>query len=736
MWRFIFRRRCLRGILNLRRPDLYCCAVANKDNVLVHGGAIQRKLLYSSERFLGDTSQSEKFLSLLDQAKDHILANRLDEADALLQSWLQANPLDGAAWFYNGHLQFLKKRISEAVDSFRTSLRLQPDNPDVYGDLGAALILDLRLREAEALLREALRRYPGNSKVAINLAKLMFQEARYDEAESQYRSVLSSAPDSAEAIANLSAMLIDLHRPGEACEILQRFLKKQPEHLSSLSLLALALDLSGKLNEALSVVQRSIELSPPKRLDMILASYASLVGRLGRLDLREHVLTLMEKAIPSTLPDDNQARWLETDANALKRFSYLFPYYGVNDRDLLKVHRALAVNIAARRPAKPQAQPAVSKRLRIGFISYNFGNHPIGHLLSVFFEAHGHEQTELFLYSLKKVAHNDGGYRARIRKTADHFRDCHQKTDKELEEIIRADGLHILIDLDGYLYGGRPEILSTRPACIQIHWLQSLAGMPAPFIDYTIVDKVIVPTGERHQGNGPLIRLADAFQCGEKFALPQTPPSRESQLLPREGFVYCAFGNWLKIDQEVFSCWMEILKNVPDSVLWLSDGPSQGAATGLCKMAEIYGVDPKRLIIAQRAEPKVVHIQRHLLADLFLDTFTFSAATTATDALSAGLPVLTKMGATAQSRLSESLIRATGVTELIVPNKEEYIKTAIRLARNPKALEKHRKAQTKAIDSAALFDAKRMVRQFELIYAAVWGLHSQGKKPQHIDLDI
>ena len=470
-------------------------------------------------------------MSLLDKARAALIAGRLDEAGALLQSCLQANAVDAIAWFYQGHLFFLQNRIPEAVDCFTTSLGLQPENPDVYADLGALLILDQRQREAEALLREGMRRFPEHSKTALNLAKLMSQEGRYAEAEAQYNRISSLNPDLFEATQNLSAMLIDLGRPVAAREILELFLKKRSDHVPALSLLTLALDTEGKLEAALAVSQRIIEIAPPRTLDMTLASYVSLVGRLGRLDLRGHALEWIKKAIPLTLPEENRALWLEADASALKRFAYLLPYYGVNDRDLLKVHGAFADIIAARFPPRPSARPTVSKRLRVGFISYNFGNHPIGHLLSVFFEAHGHEHTELFLYSLKVSDDDLSGYRARIRKAADHFRDCHGKTDRELESILRADELHILIDLDGYLYGGRPEVLSRRPACIQIHWLQSLAGMPAPFIDYTIVDKVIVPDGERNQGNGPLIRLADAFQCGEKLKFPEIPPTRESQFL-------------------------------------------------------------------------------------------------------------------------------------------------------------------------------------------------------------
>jgi predicted O-linked N-acetylglucosamine transferase (SPINDLY family) len=492
----------------------------------------------------------------------------------------------------------------------------------------------------------------------------------------------------------------------------------------------------GNLDQALAMTERTIALAPPKGLEMRLASYMSLVGRTGRLDLRRHVLELVTNAIPVTLPDAAPERWFEADRNALRRFTYLFPYYGIKDRDLLKVHRALGNQIAASfPPILNKASPRLGK-LRIGFISYNFGNHPIGHLLSVFFESHALSDTELYLYALhQQQPHVDvDGYGPRIHATADQFRDCRNTSDRELAQLIRADDLHVLIDLDGHLHGGRQEVLATRPARVQIHWLQSLAGCPTPYFDYTIVDRVIVPDDERDQGNGPLIRLADAFQCGEKFILPEARPSRQAEGLPEDGFVFCVFGNWLKIDPEVFDIWLNLLLEVPKSVLWFTSGPTPESIKKIRELTEAKGVDPARLVIAARTADKISHINRHRLADLFLDTFTFSAATTTMDALSAGLPVLTKRGHTAQGRLSEAHIRAVGPTDLIVETAEEYFQTALRLAHRPKELAKHRKKLNDALPHARLFDAQRLVQQFKQVYDEVWRRYAAGETPTHLDV--
>ena len=669
-------------------------------------------------------------------ANSHLAAGRLAEASAAFAAYLNDHPLDDRVWFFAAGILFRQRRYSEAVGYYRTTLKLKPENPDYYADLGAALRADQRIGEAEAMVREAIRRNPTNPLPVFTLANLCSSQRRYEEAERMYRALIQGNPDSIPAIENLGSLLLELNRSTEAMAIFDAYLVRHPDNVQVLTYKAIGYDKLGHLDQALAITERTIELAPPKGLEMRLASFMSLVGRTGRLDLRRRVLNLVTEAIPVTLPDDAPERWFDADRNALRRFTYLFPYYGIRDRDLLKVHRALGNQIAASFPPMQNTAPPRAGKIRVGFISYNFGNHPIGHLLSVFFEAHAQSDTELYLYSLHQQQPNVDvdGYGPRIHKTADQFRDCRHLSDRELGQRIRSDDLHILIDLDGHLHGGRQEVLATRPARVQIHWLQSLAGCPAPYFDYTIVDRVIVPDDERDQGNGPLIRLADAFQCGEKFALPDRLPSRLEHGLPEDGFVFCVFGNWLKIDPEVFDIWLNLLREVPKSVLWFTAGPTPESIKKIRELTDAKGVDPMRLVIAARTADKHSHIDRHRLADLFLDTFTFSAATTTMDALSAGLPVLTKRGRTAQGRLSEAHIRAVGPTELIVETADAYFQTAIRLARDPDELALHRKRLNDALPGARLFDAPRTVQQFKQIYQEVWRRHEVGETPTHFDV--
>lgn len=651
-----------------------------------------------------------------------------------IEKQISLSPRDDRLWALLGQAHFHVNQFAEAVTALREALRLKPDHAAHCGDLGIALRADGRVTEAEALLREAIRRDGANPLSRFALGNLFVSQRRHEEAIAVFGSILAQNPGFFPAIENLASLFSDLGRLQDALKLIETALQRAPQDHRLYSMLAIILDKGGNQNAALDVTLKAIALDPPKTLDMRLASFMSLTGRTGRLDLRDKVMELLRPAINETLSDDQPESWRKFDRNALRRFIFLFPYYGIPDRALMKVHSTVGNAIAASFPAENLPPRSKKEKIRIGYLSHNFGNHPIGHLLSCFFEAHGHQDHEVFLYATHIFAQDASGYGERLKQAADHFIDCRGWTDQFFANRIRADEIDILIDLDGYMHGGRPEMLATRVAPVQIHWLQSLAGCPAPYIDYTIVDRILVPDEERDQGNGPLIRLADAFQCGELFDLPPSPPSRASHDLPDDAFVFCAFGNWLKIDEHVFNDWMTILKAVPKSVLWLTSGPLPTSLSTLQRYAEAQGVEGSRLIVAPRTDDKISHIDRHRCADLYIDTYTFSAATSATDALSAGLPVLTKRGSTAQSRLAESLIRATGVPQLIVEDRQAYIETAITLAKNPDQLKNHQKALRDALPNAPLFDAHRMVRQFEMIYDHIITRYRAGLKPEHFDV--
>lgn len=674
--------------------------------------------------------------ALLQKAREAANRQNIDEAVASAQAASQADPSRPDVWKFLGTLHFRRGALAKASEAFRNALRANPSDNALFHDIGVVVKLEGRIGEAEAMFRESLRRNPGFVGSAISLGDLLRSAGRHVDAEQVYREAMARSPAEFGPLRELANLLIESGRAGDAAALAQQFMQRNGQSIDALEMLSVCLQVLDKLDDALAITSHTIERQPPTTLDIRLASFASLSGRLARLDQRERARSLIVANIEQSLPANHRARWMNNDLNALRRLSFLCPYYAIEDRLLMRVFNAIGDMTAARIPKLVTGPHDANQRLRVGFISHNFSEHPIGHLLSPFFEAHGATGADLYLYALHINSHDPNDYAGRIKATTPHYRDCRGVSAAQLARQIHADNISILIDLDGYLGGGMPEAFAMRPAPVQIHWLQHLAGMPAPYIDYTIVDRILVRDDERDNGNGPLIRLADAFQCGDRVPLPDNPPKRADHGLPEDAIVFCAFGNWLKIDEEVFACWLEILDAVPGSILWLTDGPSATSRDILRDRFSARGLGPERLVFAARIGSKAEHLNRHKCADLFLDTFTFSAATTTTDALWAGLPVLTCPGATAQSRLSESLLRAVGVTDTIVADKRAYVEAAIRWAEDPKKLAKLRTKLQKALPRSNLYDADRMVRQFAKIYQTVSERHAKGLAPEHFDLKI
>ena len=674
--------------------------------------------------------------SLFQKAREAAARQDLRKAIENASAAAKLAPERAELWTFLGELHFNAGAFAKSAEALRSALRVTGSDANAFHNLGVALKREGATAEAEAMLREAIRRDPQKAAPVLSLSDLLVSHARKDEAQALLTQCLTRAPNNFDYLRELTNLYIQEGRYPDAVSQAEQFVARNGQTIPALEQLSVAYQCVNRLDEALEITAATIKAVPPKILDIRLASYLSIAGRLARLDHRTQAKHLLLPALNESLPEDARPRWALNDTNALKRLSFLLPYYGIEDRLLMRVFNAIGDSLHARNPRLPEAKHKAGAQLRVGFVSYNFSEHPIGHLLSPFFESHDATGAELYLYALHLNAYDPSDYAGRIRATTPNYRDCRGLTPAQLAAQIRADKISILIDLDGYLGGGLPEAFAMRPAPVQIHWLQHLAGMPAPFIDYTIVDRVLVKDEERDNGNGPLIRLADAFQCGDRVTLPEGEPRRADHSLPEEAPVFCAFGNWLKIDEEIFAAWINILKNVPDSVLWLSDGPSARSRDYLRDQLAAQGLDRTRLIFTDRVASKAEHIHRHRCADLFLDTFTFSAATTTTDALWAGLPVLTRPGNTGQSRLSASLLEAVGMTDTIVPDTRAYIAAAIRIGKSKPQSELLKRKLARALPSARLYDASRLVAQFKEIYSRVWKRHQSGASPEHFDIEL
>jgi len=349
------------------------------------------------------------------------------------------------------------------------------------------------------------------------------------------------------------------------------------------------------------------------------------------------------------------------------------------------------------------------RRLRVAYLSSDFCLHPVALLTAELFELH--ERAEFEIYGYCWTREDGSALRKRISGAMDHFERIDALSDEAAARRIRADEIDILVDLHGQTLGARANLLAYRPAPIQITYLGLPATTGLPCIDYVVADRFLIPETAADDYSERPLYMPDVYQVSDRKRPVAAVPSRSDCGLPQDKFVFCSFNNNFKVTPEVFAVWMNILRRVPDSVLWLlADNP--WAQANLRKQADLHGVDGGRLLFAERVAPEL-YLARYGVADLFLDTYPFNAGTTANDALWMELPVLTYAGRTFASRMAGALLTCAGLEELITYNLCDYENKAVALASAPAELERLRQCLSEVKDSSALFDTPRFVRNLE-----------------------
>lgn len=361
------------------------------------------------------------------------------------------------------------------------------------------------------------------------------------------------------------------------------------------------------------------------------------------------------------------------------------------------------------RPALAGPERYGHPKIRIGYCSSDFRQHPVAMLTAELFELHDRSAFEL--YAFDWTPEDASPLRQRIKQAFDHFIRIDGLDDEAAARLIRSHEIDILVDLHGQTMGARPGILAWRPAPIQITYLGLPATTGFPFIDYVIADRFLIPPEMApHYTEKPLY-MPGVYQVSDRRRTVGRIPSRQDCGLPEQAFVFCCMNNNYKITPGMFDVWMRILQQVPGSVLWLLEDNDQ-VPLNLAREAVVRGVDPSRLIFAHRTgQPE--YLARYAVADLFLDTFPFNAGTTANDALWMGLPLLTLTGRTFAARMAGALLTAAGVPELITRDVAEYERRAVELASRPDLLSEYRSRLRQAREDSPLFDVPGWVRAYE-----------------------
>jgi predicted O-linked N-acetylglucosamine transferase (SPINDLY family) len=371
------------------------------------------------------------------------------------------------------------------------------------------------------------------------------------------------------------------------------------------------------------------------------------------------------------------------------------------------------------------------EKIRVAYLSSDFHQHATAYLMAGVLENHDRGRFEIF--GVSYGSNDESAMRARVEKACTRFFDVPGRDDVSIAMLLRNLEIDIAVDLKGYAGGARPGILAHRPCPVQVNYLGYPGTMGAEYVDYLIADRTVIPPEHRQFYSEQIVYLPDTYQPNDS-ARPIAPDrvTRRDAGLPEAAFVFCCFNGCQKILPCIFDSWMRILSHSGNSVLWLLED-NQGATANLRREAQARGIATERLIFAQH-EPSDRHLARLRLADLVLDTLPYGAHTTASDALWAGVPVLTRIGSSFAGRVAASLLTAAGLPDLITQSAVEYEAMAQNFAASPALLSKIREELARNRESCALFDTVRMTRNLEAAYAKMWQRHQRGESPTSFGL--
>jgi protein O-GlcNAc transferase len=627
------------------------------------------------------------YRQILDVAPDHVIAlnnrgvaleqlNRLDEALTSLDSALAIKP-DYADACYNRGIVLLKmQRFDEAVASYDHALAIRPDYAEALSNRGIAMMELNLLDGALASFDRALAIKADYADASYNRGIVLMKLERPTEALASFDAALAIKTDYAEAFSNRGAALQALKRHEEALAVFERVLAVNPDHPHALSALA--------------------------------------TSALEACDWR-----LTERVAPLL------RRWIVEQGGSVAPFLMLF--YSDDPSLQLQCARNFAghtISVAPRPPRRPASQ---HERIRIAYVSADFRNHPMAHLTAELFELHDRARFEVIGISFGPEDRSE--IRARVVAAFDGFHDVRSKSDRDIAALIEDLEIDIAVDLMGHTRNSRPGIFAQRPAPIQVSYLGFPGTVGVDFIDYIIADPMALPLDQQPYYTEKIVHLPETYWVNDsKLTISERAPTRGEAGLPEQEFVFCCFNKSAKITAPVFEVWMRLLSAVEGSVLWLLRDNAV-AERNLRAEAAHRGIDPDRLVFADKLELDR-HLARHRLADLFLDTLPYNAHTTATDSLQAGLPVVTRLGATFAGRVAASLLSAIGLPELIARSLAEYEALALKLAGDREYLGDIRTRLTQNRETFPLFDTDRFRRHIEAVYTTMVERWQRGEGSQ------
>lgn len=616
-------------------------------------------------------------------------------------------------YFLDGCFFLDAEDFSQAEYKFKKSLELIPDRVSTLTNLSAAQFKLRKYPEAKATAKKAILLDGANSEVYLNLGLIEKELKSLESAINCFDKALNLKPDYAEAWSNKGNTLHELKYFDEAIVHFNKALSLKPNYAEANSNKGNALRELHHYEEAITHYDKALILKPeipwiPGDLLTTKMKICSWSGLEAGLETITNKILKDERVIP---PFALLA--LTDDASLHKKSAEIFV------QNKFPAHLALG----------PIPKHSKNNKIRLAYFSADFRNHAIGYLMAELFELHDHNQFELIAFSFSPIQKD--GMRQRLESAFHQFIDVVNKSDIEIAQLSRELKIDIAVDLMGFTLDSRTGIFAYRAAPIQVNYLGYPGTMGAPYIDYIVADKTLIPGDPQLHYSEKVVYLPNSYQVNDRKRIVSGQQFTKKALgLPEQGFIFCCFNNSYKILPETFNSWMRILKAVEGSVLWLFQD-SHGVTENLKKAAQQHGIDDSRLLFAQRL-PLSEHLARHALADLFIDTLPYNAHTTASDALWAGLPVLTLEGQSFASRVAASLLNTIGLPELITSTRKEYETLAIELAMNPKKLAEIKlKLATNRL-ATPLFNTPLFTQHIEAAYIQMHERYLADLMPDHI----
>jgi len=564
--------------------------------------------------------------------------------------------------------------------------------------------------------QKTLELNPNHPDPWLNKGVIYYQLKRYDEALSHYDKAIALKPDYAEAFFNKGVIYYQLKRYDEALSHYDKAIALKPDYAEAFFYKAHIFSLSKRFSEAIATYLKAIQIDP--NIDF-------LFGYFIHAKLKLFVWDNIENDI------NNLIFKVKENKKVVRPLSFLY----LNDSPelALKVSKISNNSDFLKITSEPFSFNKLKKKISIGYFSGDFRDHAVYHLVAELFELHDRNSFEIIAFSFNKNrnAFKEKFITDRLKNSFDQFIDVEDLSDKEVVSLSRKIGIDIAVDLQGKTLGARPRIFNYRAAPIQVNYLGYPGTTGSQYVDYIIADNIVIPKNNKNFFSEKIVYLPNSYQVNDsKKKISEKKFTRSEIGLPKTGFIFCCFNQNAKITPAIFNLWMNILKKVDGSILWLLEEDAV-ANNNLKKEAINKGVSSDRIIFSKRIDIKE-HLSRISIADLFLDTFPYNAHTTASDSLWAGVPILSYQGQSFQSRVAASLLNSIDAKELIVNSITEYESLSVELALNPLKLKIIRDKIQKNRLTKPLFNTFLYAGHLEKAYKRMYEIYQKNLPPDHI----